>query len=247
MARKNRSIKNRTDDIETTTIGPEMPFAITEAYKRLRTNLIYSLSGDDTCHILGVTSSIKNEGKSTTAINLSYAFAETGKNVLLIDADLRLPRLAVTLGIKNSPGLSTLLVEKSNGTKIIPITTLHKNLHIIPSGEVSPNPTELLSSNLFMEMLGFLKEKYDYIIIDLPPIDIVADALIVSDKINGVLFVVRHGSVDKRVLNNCINQLKFHSAKILGFVVNCPGEGKKYRNKYYKRYYKHYKKYSYED
>ncbi|MBQ3861057.1 MAG: CpsD/CapB family tyrosine-protein kinase, partial [Clostridia bacterium] len=177
------------------TIGKDMNFAAMEAYKRLRTNLMFSFSGDEACHVVGVTSSLRGEGKSTTSMNLAYTIAETGKRVLIIDADMRLPQVHEILGIKQSPGLSNVLVGESNGANIIQASGIHTGLHVITAGDISPNPTELLASRRLANMIEALKPRYDYIVVDLPPVDAVADALIVSALTSGMVIVVRQNYV----------------------------------------------------
>ncbi|MBQ5356153.1 MAG: CpsD/CapB family tyrosine-protein kinase [Clostridia bacterium] len=217
------------------TIGKDMNFAAMEAYKRLRTNLMFSFSGDEACHVVGVTSSLRGEGKSTTSMNLAYTIAETGKRVLIIDADMRLPQVHEILGIKQSPGLSNVLVGESNGANIIQASGIHTGLHVITAGDISPNPTELLASRRLANMIEALKPRYDYIVVDLPPVDAVADALIVSALTSGMVIVVRQNYVDKSVLANTVRQLRYHKANILGFVENYADEEKTFYKKYYKK------------
>ena len=162
------------------TIGRDLNFAAAEAYKRLRTNLLFSFSGDESCHVIGVTSSLRGEGKSTTSMNLAFSLAEANRKVLLVDADMRLPQAHAILGIRQSPGLSNVLVGENNGSNLIQPSGIHPDLHIITAGDISPNPTELLGSRRLVGMLESLRPRYDFIVIDLPPVDAVADALIVS-------------------------------------------------------------------
>lgn len=220
-------------------IGPNLSFSGTEAYKRLRTNIMFSLSNDQSCHIIGVTSAMRHEGKSTTSVNLSYSFAEAGKHVLLIDADMRLPNVYRLLNIEQSPGLSNFLIGAAGIQEVVQKSELNGNLMVIPSGDISPCPPELLSSKRFASLLDVMRTKFDYIVIDLPPVDAVADALIVSTAVDGMILVSRQGYCDKKVLRNVMKQMEFHHAKILGFVLTCSDEGGKYYKKYYKQgYYK---------
>ena len=101
------------------TIGKDLDFSASEAYKRLRTNLLFSFSGDESCHVIGITSSLRGEGKSTTSMNLAYTLAEAGKRVLLIDADMRLPQAHAILNLHQTPGLSNVLVGENNGANLI--------------------------------------------------------------------------------------------------------------------------------
>jgi len=222
---------------DTAKIGKDMSFAAVEAYKRLRTNILFSFAGESTCRIIGVTSSTRGEGKSTTSCNLAYSLAEAGKRTLLIDADLRLSNVHKLLDLNVSPGLSNLLVGINDGSNLIQMSGLHKNLMVISAGDVPPNPSELLSSKRMQSTLHLLAEKFDYIIVDLPPVEAVVDALIVSKLVHGMVVVVRQSYADKHALDNTIRQLQFHEANILGLVVNCANIGhKSYKNNYYKEY-----------
>ena len=228
-----------------TLLHKKLSFAATEAYKLLRTNLIFTMPDNGKCHIVGVTSSVRGEGKSTTAINLSYALAETGKKVLLIDGDLRLPSVAKRLEISVAPGVSNILVGLAGDEAIIHWETL-ENWHILPSGDIPPNPTEMLGSPQMEKLIERFSEIYDYIIIDLPPVTIVSDALVVSPLTDGMMVVVRENYSERRALAQCTRLLELSNAKILGFVMNVStedsaGYGRYKRYKYYK-YYRYYKK-----
>lgn len=226
------------------TLHSNLSFTATEQYKLLRTNLSFTLPDDDKCMIIGVTSSMRGEGKSTTAVNLSYVLAENGKKVLLIDGDLRVPSVAKKMGIPSSPGLTTLL----KGGEAISLSsfksTIYDNWYIIPSGQMPPNPSELLGSARMGNALQMLSESFDYIVIDLPPVNLVSDALAVSKYIKGMLVVVREDYCEKRELDNCLRLLKLSDVNILGIVMNETKNGKGYYSKYRsKRYYKYYSHY----
>lgn len=222
------------------TIGSNRPFAMAEAHKRLRTNVFFSFADSKGCRVIGITSAMAHEGKSTTAINLAYDILQAGKKVLLIDADMRLSKVASTLSLNFSPGLSDLLVGENNGEHLVQHAAQLKNLSVICCGEVPPNPTELLSSQRMSVLLNTLKESYDYIIIDLPPVGAVSDALIVSKLTDGIIVVVRQDYVDKKMLDDTVNQLRFNQARIIGFVMNGTGAEKQYY-----KYGKYGRKYSY--
>ncbi len=216
-------------------VGGNLSFAAKEAYKRLRTNLLFSFADKEGCRVIGVTSSMRGEGKSTTAANLAYSLAEAGKRTLLLDADMRLPNIHKLLRLQQSPGLSNLLAGVSIGANPCQTSGHHHNLWIIAAGDVPPNPTELLAARRMGSILEKLAEKLDYIIVDLPPIGVVADALIFSKLAHGIIVVVRQNYADKHELDNTIRQLRFHEANILGFVMNgTEEEDKYYKNKYYK-------------
>ncbi len=226
------------------TLHQNLSFTAIEQYKLIRANLDYTLPDDDKCPVIGITSSMRGEGKSTTAVNLAYVFAETDSRVLLIDADLRIPSIAKKLGLHSSPGLSDLLRGKGIQTSELQ-TYLRDNWYILPSGETPPNPSELLGSKRMELAIKSLKKHFDYIIIDLPPVNIVSDALSISPLISGMIVVVREEYTDKRELDFCFKELKIANANILGCIMNETDSGS--YDKYRKcRYYEHYKYYEYE-
>ena len=162
-------------------LGDNLSFAAAEAYKLLRTNLTFALTDDqDGCRVVGVTSSVRGEGKSTTTLNLAYTIAESGKQVLVIEADMRLPTLAKRLNLKGDKGISNLLVGMNNGSEVLQTTSLHPNLYVIVAGEVPPNPSELLGSERMKVTIDLLCKSFDYILLDLPPVNAVSDPLVVS-------------------------------------------------------------------
>ena len=195
-----------------------LSFAAAESYKLLRTNLLFSLP-DKNCRILGVTSSVRGEGKSTTSVNLAFTFAQTGKRVLLIDADMRLPSIATKLDISGTPGLSNLLAGLNSERSCMRKSENFDNWFILPAGDIPPNPSELLGSERMHAMLDRYSELFDYIIIDLPPVNIVVDALVISKWTDGLIVVVRQNYSDRRSLDSCMYQMQKLDAKMLGFVM----------------------------
>lgn len=219
------------------TLHKNLEFTAVEQYKLLRTNLEFTLPADEKCAIIGVTSSMRGEGKSTTAVNLSYVIAEKGKKVLLIDGDLRIPSVAKKMEISQTPGLTDLLMGK--GAQIGEFQSeLFKNWYIIPSGEIPPNPSELLGSRRMEMILADLKEHFDYIIIDLPPINLVSDAVSLANLITGMIVVIREDHTEKKELERCFRQLELSNVKILGCIMNESKNGNGSYRKYRKyRYY----------
>lgn len=218
-------------------------FQAAEAYKLLRTNLQFTLPGDneDRCRVIGITSSIHGEGKSTTAVNLSYTLAETGKRVLLIDGDMRLPSVGKKMEVQNAPGLSNALAASGSDVKIaIRPSNVFDNWRLVTSGDIPPNPSELLGSRRMQSVLKAMMKEFDYIVIDLPPANVVSDALVVSPLLDGMLVVVRENYTERKELRACIRQLNLSNAKVLGIVLsNVQDEHKrygKYRKKYYSKY-----------
>ncbi len=217
-------------------------FAASEQYKLLRTNLQFTLPENNRgCSILGITSAMRGEGKSTTSVNLAYTLAEAGKKVLLIDGDLRLPSIAKKMDIAATPGLSNLLLDIDLEKLEMYKSNQLDNWYILPAGDIPPNPSELLGSARMEKLLGLLAEKFDVIVIDLPPINLVSDALALSSSIDGIVLVVREGYTERREFSNCVRQIQLSNVKILGCVMNVvkSGGGRygKYRKYYKSRYY----------
>ena len=226
-----------------TMFGPNMNFAATEAYKLLRANIMFSFSDEGECHIVGVTSAVQDEGKSSTVCNTAYAMAESGAKVLLLEADLRRPSIASKLGISRVPGLTNLLVAKGNYKEMIQQCSAAPGLDILTAGDIPPNPSELLGSNRMARLLQELAADYEYILVDLPPVTVVSDAVAISKLLHGVVIVVRGGSSDRQMLAEAMRQLQLVNVRILGFVYRDNGaSGSKYGK--YKRYGKYKKYYS---
>ena len=225
------------------TLHKNLEFTAIEQYKILRTNLDFTLPEDVKCPIIGVTSSMRGEGKSTTAVNLSYVLAEKGSPVLLIDGDLRIPSIAKKMRIDSSPGLTDLLM--GHGAHMPDFrSALLDNWFILPSGDIPPNPSELLGSRRMEYILNSFRESFDYIIIDLPPVNIVTDALSIASLITGMVVVVREDYTEKKELERCFRQLQLSNVNVLGCILNEPkndgGSYKKYRKHKYYKYYKYY-------
>ena len=232
-------------------MGPNISFAASEAYKLLRTKLQFSFADDNDCHIIGLSSALSGEGKSLTAVNLAYALAQLDKKVLLVDCDMRRPTLAEKIGILKYPGLSNYLTRQCSVDDLVQECELKKGentFHVIAAGQNPPNPVELLSSERMRKALSSMRKVYDYVILDLPPVGEVSDAMAIAKETDGMLLVVRQNYCDRIVLAEAVNQFDFINAKTLGVVFNATQEngGKGYYKKYYKRYYKGYGK-SYEN
>ncbi len=238
---KTVSSDNFSEDAEAT-IGSRRSFAMTEAHKRLRTNIMFSFTDESECHVIGVTSAMAHEGKTTTSINLAYDLMKAGKKTLLIDADMRLSRVAHFLEVNRAPGLSNVLVGNQNVKAAIQYSNIHDEMEVITCGDFPPNPTELLSSKRFAGMIEALRDEYEYIVVDLPPVAEVSDALIASKVVDGMIVVVRQDYVDKRLLDDTIHQLNLSDARVIGMVLTCALYGTKYGK--YKYKYKKSKKYA---
>lgn len=230
--RKNRNRDMLTPEEARKTLGSNLNFAAAEAYKLLRTNLDFSLPGEKKCKIIGVTSALRGEGKSTTAVNIAYTMAQSRGKVLLVEADLRLPTLAKRVHASSRPGLTNLLVGQCSGNDVLQRSGLIENLWVITAGDIPPNPAELLGSANMAATVEALVELFDVIILDLPPVTAVSDALIISKLVDGMLIVVRQNYCDRYAADEVVRQLRFVDAKILGFVMT----GADTQKKSYKRY-----------
>ena len=212
-------------------IVEEKPKSIAaEAYRSLRTNMQYS-SFDDKYKVIVVTSSDPGEGKSTTAGNLAMALAQGGNSVLLVDCDMRKPSIHKKFKISNVAGLTDLLINKYVMEEIV--YKFNDNLTVVTSGNIPPNPSEMLDSISMRKFLTEMREEFDYIILDTPPLQAVTDAQILSTKADGTLLVVKAEKTKKESVLNSINLIKKVNGNIIGTVLN--GVDNK-RNKYYYYY-----------
>ena len=235
--------------VQQQTLHKNLQFTATEQYKLLRTNLGFTVPEGIKCPVIGVTSSMRGEGKSTTAVNLSYVLAEQGSKVLLIDGDLRIPSIAKKMEIPSTPGLTDTMMKKGEIDESPFKADLLDTWYIMPSGDIPPNPSELLGSKRMESLLNKLREKFDYIIIDLPPVNIVSDALSIARLITGLILVIREEYTEKKELERCFRQLRLTNVKVLGCVMNgaktgSGGYGRYKRYRYY-RYYRYYYKKEY--
>ena len=230
-----------TSDVNRQTLHKNLEFTAMEQYKLLRTNLDFTIPAGIKCPVIGVTSSMRGEGKSTTAINLAYVIAEKGSRVLLIDGDLRIPSVAKKLEMPGAPGLTDELMGKGAGQYEGFRSDRLDTLYVMPSGDIPPNPSELLGSPRMEAVLNGLKEHFDYIIIDLPPVGVVSDALSIANLITGMIVVVREEYTEKKELEKCVRQLKLSNVNLLGFVMNEAKSGGGSYGKYKKyKYYRYY-------
>ncbi len=233
--------------------GGNISFAASEAYKLLRTKLQFSFVDESKSRVIGFSSALSGEGKSLSAINLAYTLSQLDKKVILIDCDMRRPTLAEKLSIRKLPGLSGYLTGQHNLEDMIQNCNLKKEedaFQVIAAGQNPPNPVELLSSARMTKFLQILRESYDYIILDLPPVGEVSDAMAVAKETDGMLLVVRQNYCDRLVLKDAVRQFDFINARMLGVVYNCASEntgryGKGYYKRYYRRYYRSYYNRSY--
>ena len=209
-----------------------------EAFKRLRTNVLIALGeSEKKCRIIGVTSAQPSEGKSTVSVNLAYSLAELGESVLVIDGDMRRPAVHDIVGASQIPGVSDILTGKSGLNEAVvryKSTADSTVFDLIPGGEITDHPAELLNSSRFSKMLDVVSTVFDYVVVDLPPVNAVIDAVNVAKHTDGLVVVLREDHCPRYVLNECMEQLRYAKANILGFVMNgcIEGAGKHYQYHY---------------
>lgn len=220
-------------------INLDISFSVTEAYKALRTNINFTIPGEG-CKSFLITSAVLSEGKTTTSTSLALTIAQTSSRVVIVDCDMRRPKVHSKFKIVNKLGLSNVLSGMCKPEEVIQSVEGYETLSVIPAGTLPPNPAELLSSAEMEELISFLKANYDYVILDTPPVDIVADALPLTQLVDGVVLVVRYHQSIHPELAAAVERLEFAGAKILGFILNGVEETTTYYRGHYKRSYKRY-------
>ncbi len=227
-------------------LTPKTDFNTIETYKTIRTNVMFSLPKTEAGKVIAITSSSPGEGKTTTSINLAITFAQMGAKVILMDCDMRKSRIHRYLGMERDAGISNVLCGFTSFEKAV-VKNVRDNLDVLTAGEIPPNPAELLGSKEYEALLCELREKYDYIFIDTPPITIVTDGVIVAELCDGIIVGVRENFTTYDVLDDAMDALYKSGTKIIG-VIMLGSESKAKRYGYYKRTYRYrygYKKYGY--
>ena len=199
-------------------LNEDSPFALREAYSSLFTNIVY-LGISDRCKKLVITSAVPAEGKSTVSANLAISIADNVDNVrvLLVDSDLRAPKLASLFGVENDTnGLSEYLAGVDSTPNFIRLE--EKNITLLTSGAKSLNPTQLLSSSLLAKFFAEYESEFDYIIIDTPPVNVVTDALMYTNYINGYILSTLSDRSDTKSVSECINRINQVGGEIIGLV-----------------------------
>jgi len=228
-------IQSRLDNI----VQNKNDHSVVEAYRTIRTNFIFAVSKKEKCNVVLFSSPLPRDGKSTTCVNLGVSLAQIGVKVLIIDCDMRKPRVHRFFKITNTPGLSNFLAGFNNLAEVLKKTE-HENVSIIPSGIIPPNPAELLSGPAMTNLLSELETHFDYILIDAPPVNIVSDALLLSKICDGVILIVRQGVTPHPALAKSIKSLEMIDADILGLVLNEVNYDYGYMKYKYGKYYNRY-------
>ena len=248
---KNASESSLKDGETKSSNVQKTPFAVVEAYKTIRTNLSFLLAQNE-ANSFAVSSSNAGEGKSTTAVNIAIAFSQLGDKVLLIDCDMRRSSVHKKLKLENETGLSNVLVGFSKFDDAV--QKVSDSFYVLTAGHIPPNPSELLGSKAFEELMENAKKEYAYVILDTPPINVVSDALVVAPKTGGVILVVRDGITPNFAFKHALESTEFANINILGAVMNGTNPRSKRRYTYRKygyggRYYRYgygkYGKYGY--
>lgn len=218
--------------------------SLAESYRQLRTSILLSTAGHAPKSLL-VTSSVPSEGKTTTAVNTAASLAQTGASVLVLDADMRRPRLHRIFGIGNQAGLSTILSSELSEKEILDIiqNDPESKLHLMPSGPIPPNPAELIGSDQMRRLLKVLERNFTHVVIDSPPIASFTDGVLLGSMVSGCLLVVHAGKSSRGVVKRSRMLLQDVGAKIFGVVLNNVNLRSQedyyyYQNYYHQSYYK---------
>ena len=226
-------------------LNESTPFDVTEAFRNLKAALSVSVPKKDGGVAIMTTSAYPEDGKTTVTVNLALMFALSDAKVILIDADIRKGRVAKYFKRKSTPGLSDYLSGQNTLEEVIHQSHINENLSYLTCGTHSPKPYELLESNEMKALIAELRTRYDYVIIDTPPVLLISDALALTSITDGTVLVCRHNVSYVSDVSRALSTLQFAKANVLGIVVNdykAPATGKIYGG--YKKYY-YYNSYGY--
>lgn len=237
--KRSRSGNGRSYPVEMVTYGNPKSI-LSEAFRNIRTSILLSFSEKPPKKI-AITSPNPGEGKTTTVVNTSISLSQTGGQVLIIDADMRKPRIHQVFGDKNEVGLSSFLSGNIDIDSVLKRSTL-SNLYYIPSGPIPPNPTELIGSEIFRKMIESLEKRFNHIVIDCPPVLGFADSIILSTYVDGLILVVSGGKTPKETLKRAKEGLQQVNARILGVVINRVNLRRHDYGYHYYRYHSYYGK-----
>jgi succinoglycan biosynthesis transport protein ExoP len=226
-------------------ISTDSRSSLAEAYRQLRTSILLSTAGHAPKSLL-VTSSLPAEGKTTTAINTAISLAQTGAKVLIIDADMRRPRLHSVFNINNGEGLSTVLASDLEELEVLDAIQFDEasKLFLLPSGPIPPNPAELIGSEQMSNLLALLQNNFTHVVIDSPPIASFTDGVLIASMVDGVILVVHSGKSSRQVVRRSRQLLQDIGSKIFGVVLNNVKLRSTENDYYYQSYYhqEHYRR-----
>lgn len=211
---------------------------LAEAYRQLRTSILLSTAGHAPKSLL-ITSSLPSEGKTTTATNTAISLAQTGAKVLIVDADMRRPRLHSVFNLVNGEGLSTLLSSESTDADIARVVKVDEGtkMHVLTSGPIPPNPAELIGSDQMANLLKRLQKHYTHVVIDSPPITSFTDGVLIASMVDGVILVVHSGKTSRQIVKRARQLLSDVGSRILGVVLNNVNLRSQDNYHYYQTYY----------
>lgn len=220
----------------------KVPFAVVEAYKNIRIHLMSALAKENG-KVIAFSSPNASEGKSTTSVNIAITLSQLNKKVVLVDADVRRATVNKKLHLENNLGCTDVLV--GNSTLEEALQSFNASLDILTSGSVAENPSELFSSTAFDRLLSELREKYDYVIIDTPPVNLVSDTLAIAQKCDGLVIIARAAVTTYASFKSAVATIKQLNINLIGTIINGSGASRKKYRSYY-RYSKYgYSKYAY--
>jgi capsular exopolysaccharide synthesis family protein len=220
--------------LENPLINNGVPSNFSESFRAVRTNLLFS-SADEGGRSVVVTSTGPSEGKTVVATDLAVALAQAGQRVLLIDGDMRKPRVHTVFKKPQEPGLSNILVGNAKASEAVH-TTAVTGLWVMPAGLHPPNPAELLGSKRFKDFMSSLSQHFDWVVLDTPPVMAVTDASVTAHLVTGVLFVVGAEMTSRHAGQRALEQLEHARAKFIGVVLN--RVDLKHNSYYYSQYYR---------
>lgn len=217
--RAKKRINNDSSKYGVDLVAEKYPTSVvSEQLRTVMTNISFANINGEIKSMM-VTSSEPSEGKSTFSANLAITYAKQGRNVILVDADMRKPTVHKTFNVSNTRGLSTILSGNSTIEDSIKYTSID-NLNVITSGPIPPNPSALLGNRKIVDIINKFNQPNDLVIVDVPPVNTMADASIVSTTVDGTIFVVPQDIADKKKVSLAVSQLKKLNANILGAVMN---------------------------
>lgn len=231
---KKKTLDNTSVKYGVNLVANEYPTSsIAEQFRTVMTNISFTNVNKD-IHSIMIASSEPSEGKSTVSANLAITYAKQGKNVILIDADLRKPTVHKSFGVSNRTGLSSILSKNSTIEDAIKYTSI-PGLSVITSGPIPPNPSVLLGNGIIDQILDKYSQSNDLVIFDVPPVNSITDASIIAAKADATIMVLPQGIADKKEAKQAINQLRKVDANILGGIMNMAKSDDS--NDYYYYYY----------
>ncbi len=233
--------KETTGNKKVYLLSDKLSFSAQEAYRSMRTNITFVLPGEG-CKCIGITSPTPGDGKSTTAANLAISLGQIGKKVILVDCDMRLPTIATKFRVVSTPGLSDFLAGQARIEEALREVEKY-NIHLLPAGNIPPEPTALLEAKQLERLFAALRNNYDYVLVDLPPVITVPDAVILAKHLDGYLLTIREKHTEHRAIKEMLRRMQVAEANILGFVVT--GSDTNRRKYKYKSRYRYNYKYGY--